>query len=114
MGPSLDHSPLFQDDDLITVPDRRETVGDNDTGDPPVPDRAHQIVFRAGIQGAGRLVQNDDRRILGQDTCDLQPLPLSSREVISVFRQFSLITAGALYDIVVDLGVRAARMISKS
>ena len=105
MGAPLHDHALVEDDDLVTVTDGGQAVGDDDAGDAPVADGLDRLVLRPGIEGAGRLVQNDDRGILGQDPGDLQALALAAGQVLAVFRDPAVIAARPLHDIVVDLGV---------
>ena len=97
--------PLFKHDDLVAVADRGQPVGDHDTGDAAVLDSFHQFIFGFGVQSAGRLVQNDNGRILRQNPGNLQALPLSAGQVPAVFDQPALVSSGPLQDIVMNLRV---------
>ena len=76
----VDDAAAIHDDDPVEAPQRRQPVRDRD-------DRAalHQIVQRGldqlfgfGIQRAGRLIQQQDRRVLQQRPRDRQPLALTA------------------------------------
>ena len=105
MGSALRDLSSVQHNDLVTVPDGRQPVRDNNTGDPPAVDGFHHIEFRFGIQRAGGLIQDDDRRILRKRTGDFQPLPLSAGKVFPVFDQLSLVASRPLHNILMDLRV---------
>ena len=78
---------------------------DDNTGDPAVADRFHDVIFRLCIQCARRLIQYDDGRILRKHAGDLQALTLAAGKVLAVLCQFSVIAAGPPEDIIVNLGV---------
>ena len=84
MRPALHDVPAVQNDDLVAVSDRGKTVGDHNAGDAPHADGTDYLVLCFGVQRGSRLVQDADRRILGQGSCDLKSLPLSAGEVAAV------------------------------
>ena len=105
MFTALYHLAVVKDDDLVAVADSGEPVGDDDAGDTALLDRVCDLIFRSRVQGARRLVHNDDVRVLRQHAGNLQPLPLTAGEVAASLGDFTLIAAGPGHDIVVDLGV---------
>ena len=79
MRPPLHDMSAVQDDDLVAVTDRGKPVSDNNAGDASHADGADYFVLCFGVQCGGRLVQDADRRILGQGPRDLNALPLPAR-----------------------------------
>ena len=84
--PPLDDLPLLQDHDGLGVAHGGQAVGDDEHG--PV---RHQMVharldelFRAGVNGAGGLVQDQHRRIRYGDTGNGQELALPLAETAAI------------------------------
>ena len=76
---ALDDASLFQDNDAVTVAHGRETVRNHERGA-----SRHQLIhtvlhnlFGAGIDGARRFVQNQNRRIGDGSSCDGKQLALT-------------------------------------
>ena len=76
----LDHAPMLEHEDARGIADRGEAVRDHEGGA-----ALHHFVERGidlglgdGIERAGRLIENQDRRILQQRARDRQPLPLAA------------------------------------
>ena len=105
MRAALDHFPVIQDNDLITVPYSGQSVGNHDTCYSSVLDGIHYFIFRPSIKGGGSFVKNDYSGILRQDPCDLHSLSLSSGEIIAAFSHPVFIPAFSLYDVAVDMGI---------
>ena len=105
MCAALDDFAVVEDNDLIAVADRRETVGDHDAGDAPFLDSTDQLIFCLGIEGACRFVHDDDRGILGENAGDLQSLSLAAGHIPASLDDLPFIAIRSLHDIVVDLGV---------
>ena len=97
---------LLQDDDQVTVPDGGQAVGDH-KGRPPL----HQLVhtrlddlLRPGIDGAGRLVKNECRRICDRGARDGEELTLALGEVGPVAGQHGIISLRKAPDKAVRIG----------
>ena len=56
------------------------------------------------IEGRGRLIENEDRRLFEEDASDGQTLPLASRQVAAALGQERVVAAGHLQDFVVEVG----------
>src|SRR5437879_882590 len=66
VGASFDDSAGVEHDDSISGPDGRESMGDDEGGAAAFErvQRFQEIAFGLDIQGAGRFVENQNRRIL--------------------------------------------------
>ena len=65
---ALVSSPLYDDptlknDDLVTVPNRAQAMGDDKARAAPSPQVIVDYLFGVGIQSAGSFVENQDARI---------------------------------------------------
>src|SRR5690606_21703184 len=70
-------------DDAVGVLDRRQPVGD-DQRRAALRELVERLLDRAlglGVEGRGRLVEDQDRRVLQEDARDRQPLLLTAREL---------------------------------
>ena len=78
----LREAALLEDDDHVGVADRAQPVRDHERG-PALEDlvdvRLHGPL-RFGVEGARRLVEDEDRRLLVEGACDRDPLTLPARE----------------------------------
>ena len=65
MGAPLDNASCGEDDDLVSVLDRPQTVGDHDDGPTAQQggDRGLYFVLSLGINARGSLIEYEDRRI---------------------------------------------------
>ena len=63
------------------------------------------LAFGGRIQGAGRLVEDEDRRVFQEDAGNRQPLALAAAEIGTAFADECLITLRLLQDEVVGLGL---------
>ena len=63
------------------------------------------IFLCRGIEGAGRLVQNEDCRIAHQCAGDLQPLPLAAAEIRPAFLDRGRVSERPEQDFVMDAGI---------
>src|SRR5690554_3876969 len=103
----LHHLTLIQDNDLITIPDGGEAVGNDDQGDALRFHRLHDQVLRLGIQGTGGLIQDQDGGPLGQGPGNLQALSLAPREVLAPFFNHMGVASRPSHDVFVNLGIFA-------
>ncbi len=81
MRAALDDGAVIQNDDLIAIPDRAQAVRDYQAGAAPP---AQVVVNRRlgpGVQGAGRLVENQNRRGPDERSGYFQALPLAPAEI---------------------------------
>ena len=79
MVSALNDTPLFKDDDAVTVSDRREAVR-NDKRRSALHQAVHALLYNAlgtGIDGAGGFIQDQDRRIGDGSSGDGKELSLS-------------------------------------
>ena len=83
MGAALGDPALVENHDLVGIDHGRQAVGDDDAG-PALGDVAKGLLDRrlgAAVEGAGRLVEDQDRRILEQGSGDRDPLLLAARQL---------------------------------
>src|SRR6266545_1883936 len=83
----LDDRAIDDDDDAVRVPDGREPVRDDERRAMATALESHQILERPlhlalvlGVEGARRLVEDEDRRVLQERAGDGDPLPLTAGE----------------------------------
>ena len=80
-------------------------MGDNDTGAAAALNVVHDLLFHDGIQRAGCLVHHKNTGVQNQSPGNLQPLSLTARQILSLFRQFEVVSARQSGDRIVDAGV---------
>jgi hypothetical protein len=82
MGAALGDTAAVEDDDLVGMDDRRQAVRNDDGGATTLDrlERAEDRRLGAAVQGAGRLVEDQDRRVLEQRARDRDPLFLAARQ----------------------------------
>ena len=107
--PALDDPAPVDHEDHVRRQDRREPVRDRDRGS-AVHERHQRRLdqpLRGRVERRGRLVQDQDPRILQDDPGDREPLLLAARELVAAFAHDRVVPLGELRDPVVD--VRGAR-----
>ena len=82
MRPPLRHPPPPQQQHLIRVSRRRQPVRhhNRDPARTRLPQRSQHLRLAARVQRARRLVEQQDRRLLGQRPRERKPLPLPAAE----------------------------------
>ena len=78
---------MIEHEDVVRIRDGRQAVGNGDGGAPflqPL-QRAEDLLLGAGIQRTGRLVKQQDRRILHQRAGDGDALLLAARKLEAAF-----------------------------
>src|SRR4051794_23780762 len=95
---AFDHTPVLEHQDARGIADGGEAMGDHEGGA-----ALHHFVESGihlrlgdGVECAGRLVQDQDRRILQQCTCDRQPLALAAGQHAAALAGIGLEAAAAL------------------
>ena len=94
MSAALDDAPLLHDHDTVGVLDRGQAVGDDERG-PSLHQSVHARLYQflgAGIDGGGRLIQDQCRRVRNSGTGNRQKLPLSLAQVRTVAGKHRVIT----------------------
>ena len=82
MGALFRDTALVHDVNDIGIDDRRKTMGDDERGavcHQPF-QRGLDLPFRLGVEGRGRLVEQQDRRVAQHGPGDGQALPLAAGE----------------------------------
>lgn len=105
MAAAFGHLPLVEDDDLVGVAHRGQTVRDDQAGASPAAQVVHDGPFGGGVQGAGRFVEDQEGGAGGQGACQFEALALAAAEVAAVFPHGGVEAAGAGHDLVEDRGV---------
>ncbi len=85
MSAALYDFTLFENDDFVTVSNRAQAVGDDNTRTAAPPDVFDHVVFSLGVQGARRLIHNKDRWIVSKRPCDLESLSLAATHINRAF-----------------------------
>ena len=91
VGAALDDPALVEDDDLVAVADGAQAVGDDQAGAAAAAEVVVDERLGHRVERAGRLVEDEQRRVADQGPGDLQPLPLTAREVPCALRQSCVI-----------------------
>ena len=106
MRPGLDDLAGFHDDDPVGLLHGREAVGDDEGGA-----MAHRRLERGldhalafGVEGAGRFVEEEQRRVLQHRPGDRDPLALPAREADAALAEEGLVALGQGGDEVVRVG----------
>ena len=92
--------------DDVRILDRREPVRD-DEHRAPLHELIHAALherLRAGVDGAGRLVEDHDRRIGHSRACDAQQLPLALAQAAAVAFEHGVVAVGQHADEMVGIG----------
>src|SRR2546422_36730 len=100
------HSPAVYDDDFVRAHDRREAMSDDDgrrTLDHAV-DRPLHEALRLAVERARGLVQDQDRGVRDDRTCDRHALALATREAHPAVADHRVVRVGQRNDEVVGVG----------
>src|SRR6478735_7408360 len=104
----LDNAASLDGDDAIGLADRRETVGDDEDG--PAGGNSFHVLLDGAlafvIQGAGRLVEDEDARIGNERASDRDTLALPAGKIAAAFTHDGVIALRQLQDEVVSAGER--------
>ena len=79
----VDYVTLIDDDDLVRILNRLETVGDHDRCAPAC-ELLYRLFYdslRASVERRSRLVEEENRRVFQERPRDRDPLPLSAGEL---------------------------------
>ena len=108
---AFDHASAVEQQDARGIANGRKPVGDHETGT-----SLHHFVecgidlgLGHGIERAGRLVEDQDRRILEQRACDRQPLPLAAGQHPAALADIAVEFQIAAFDEFERLGARPPR-----
>ena len=108
---SLHDPALFEDKDHITVLDRRQSVSNDESRS-----AGHQLVHAvlddllcSCIDGTGRFVEDQNRRVCDRGPGDRKELPLSLRQVGAVALQHGVISLRQSFDETVRVGELGSR-----
>ena len=106
MGPRLDDPPVIDEDDPVGVANRLESVGHHDhrTLGGEVGQRLSQKPLARRIEGRGGLVEQDDRRWLGDGPGDGDALPLATGQAAPVLAELGVVAVRERFDAIVYAG----------
>ena len=85
MRATLNDLSMIEDDDFIAIPDGTQAMSHNDAREASSAKVVIDGLLRHRIESGGGLIQNANRRILGQGSRDFDALTLTSAEVPAVF-----------------------------
>src|SRR5688500_12767076 len=104
MAAALGDPALIEDDDLVGVDHGRQAVGDDDAGAArrDVVQRLLDRRLGAAVEGAGRLVEDQDRRGLEQGAGDGDALLLAARQLETALADLRLVAVGQAGGAIVD------------
>jgi hypothetical protein len=102
MPPALDHPPALEHQDLVGVAHRGEAVGDDEARGAARAQARLDARFRRGVEGARRLVEDEDRGIAHQRPRDLESLALPAAQVARALLQRRIEAARARGDLLVE------------
>src|ERR1700761_5718813 len=111
VGARFDDVTVVENDDLVRVADGGQPVRDGDRG-PALGKGVERLLhgpFGLGVEGAGRLVQDQDARVPEQGPGDRDPLLLAAGEPVPAGADHGVVPVGQADDEVVNLG-RAGRV----
>lgn len=97
--------PLANNKNYICLPDRTQTMSDNEARS-PFERFAHRFLherFGVRIDRRGCLIEHDDRRIREHGTGDREQLALTLREIRSVFLDDRVVAIGQKLDEMIGL-----------
>src|SRR5579883_2009265 len=102
MPAALHDASAAQDDDLVTVADRAEPVGDDQAGAAAPAEVVVDDPFRLGVQRTGGLVEDYQAGVADQGPGDLEALALPAGEVPRPLGDRRAVSTPPLEQIAVD------------
>ena len=100
MRPLGDDTSIFEQHDAVGRGDRRQAMSDDDhrpTGEHGV-QRGMDPFFDGDVDGAGGVIEHDDRRRREQDASDGDALALATRQVVAALADDGVVAAVELFD----------------
>ena len=96
MGAALDDPAGVEHDDLVGVADRGQPVGDGDGGAAGRQgvDGLLYGALGAGVEGAGGLVEDEDRRVAQDGAGDGEALLLAAGEAVAALADEGVVAVG--------------------
>ena len=92
----FDDAPMVEHNNLVGITNRREPVGNDESGT-PLHDSVHTFLYKllgTGINAAGGLVENEHRWISNRSTSNGQQLSLTLAEIATISSEHRLVTVG--------------------
>jgi hypothetical protein len=103
---------VVEDDDLVGVADGRQAVGDRDRR-PALREAVERLLDESlglGVERAGRLVEDQDRRVAEDRASDRDPLLLAAGEAVAALADDRVVSLRQARDQVVDAGRLGGRL----
>jgi hypothetical protein len=90
--PLFGQAPLIEHEDRVGIGNGREAVGDRQRGAVCRygVQRGQNVLFGAGVERAGRFVEQQDRRVLDQRAGNSDALLLAARQLQAAFAHFGV------------------------
>ena len=104
MAAALGDPAAVEHDDLVGIDDGRQAMGDHQGGAAAAHlfQRALDLLLGAGVERAGRLVEQQDLRVLQDGARDRHPLLLAARQLQAAFADRRLVAQRQRHDEIVD------------
>ena len=104
MPAALGDPAAIEHDDLVGIDDGRQAMGDHHGGAAAAHlfQRALDLLLGAGVERAGRLVEQQDVRVLQDGAGDRHPLLLAARQLQAALADRRLVAQRQRHDEVVD------------
>src|SRR4051794_33551359 len=109
VGAALHHLAAVEDEDLVGVADGAQAMGDEEAGAAAAAQALVDAALGRGVEGAGGLVEDEDRGPPHQGAGDLQTLALAAAPVGSPLLHRTVVAPGPRRDVLVDAGVLGRR-----
>src|SRR5205823_605688 len=99
------NAPILENNNLIHIAKRTEAMRDHQysASDDQLIESMHNLGFCFDIKTGGRLIQNKNRTITQNCTCNCQPLSLSAGEILSLFTYQGVVSIWQVYDCLMHL-----------
>ncbi len=96
MGAVSDYLPAIENQNVISPADLRQPVRDQQCRAALLrpPDRALDLVLGRAVDGAGRVIENQDARIIQKGACQGDALPLPARQRRASLAHHRLVAIG--------------------
>ena len=106
-----DDPAAFDEHDAVGEADRRQPVRDHERGaaGQQRPERVVDVLLDLHVDRAGRVVEDEDRRVGQQGAGDRDPLALASGQVVAALADDGVVAIGQVVDELVGVGRSCGR-----
>ena len=81
MGTAFNDPALFENEDLVTVTDRAQPMCNDEAGATALSQPIVDHLLHVRVQRGSGLIEHEDRRVVDQRPCNLDPLTLTTAEI---------------------------------